>query len=83
MVLSIKSEEADQLARELASLTNESITRAVTMALAECLERHRRTPDLARRVALRGIFDRASRIPRLDSRTDDEILGYSDDGTFE
>ncbi len=35
MVLSIKSVEADQLARELAQLTGESLTDAITNALRE------------------------------------------------
>ena len=42
MSLSIKNEEADQLARELAALTGESVTAAVTEALRERLERERR-----------------------------------------
>lgn len=39
MALSIKTEEADRLARQLGSLTDETMTQAVTRALAERLER--------------------------------------------
>lgn len=39
MALSIKTPEADRLARELAASTHESITEAVTTALRERLER--------------------------------------------
>ena len=39
MVLSIKSEKADQLARDLAELTGTSITDAVTASLEAQLER--------------------------------------------
>jgi antitoxin VapB len=39
MALSIKTEEADRLARTLARLTGETITQAVTSALRERLER--------------------------------------------
>jgi len=39
MALSIKTEEADRLARELARRTGESMTQAVTQALRERLER--------------------------------------------
>ena len=39
MALSIKTEDADRLARELAALTHESLTEAVTTALRERLER--------------------------------------------
>jgi hypothetical protein len=42
MALSIKTEEADRLARELARLTGESITEAVTVALRERCDRERR-----------------------------------------
>ena len=41
MALSIKTAEADRLARELSRLTGESMTDAVTKALAERLERER------------------------------------------
>ena len=48
MALSIKTEEADRLARELARLTGETITEAVTVALRERCDRERgaqRTPE--------------------------------------
>jgi antitoxin VapB len=41
MALSIKTEEADRLARDLARLTGETMTQAVTTALRERLERER------------------------------------------
>lgn len=79
MVLSIKSVEADQLARELAQLTGESLTDAITNALRERLERERpdRT-DLVNR--LLAIGESARTLPRLDARSDDEILGYDEHG---
>jgi antitoxin VapB len=79
MALSIKSDEADRLARELASLTGESITDAVTVALRERLDRQRsrRVPrsELTRRIA-----ERLSTTPVLDARDPDAILGYDDRG---
>jgi len=48
MALSIKTEEADRLARDLARMTGETLTEAVTVALRERCERQRarfRTPD--------------------------------------
>jgi antitoxin VapB len=39
--LSIKTEEADRLARELARLTGESLTEAITRAMQERLDRLR------------------------------------------
>jgi antitoxin VapB len=41
MALSIKTDEADRLARRLSKLTGESLTEAVTVALRERLERER------------------------------------------
>jgi len=46
MSINIKSEEAHRLARELADITGESLTKAVTVALQERLDRLRpRHPD--------------------------------------
>ncbi|MBI2964624.1 MAG: type II toxin-antitoxin system VapB family antitoxin [Chloroflexi bacterium] len=42
MSLNIKNEEAHKLGRELARLTGESVTAAVTVAIRERLERVRR-----------------------------------------
>lgn len=49
--LNIKSEEAYRLASELARLTGESLTQAITQALAERLERERLARDKAERRA--------------------------------
>ncbi|MCB9726844.1 MAG: type II toxin-antitoxin system VapB family antitoxin [Deltaproteobacteria bacterium] len=81
MALSIKNDEADRLARELAELTGESLTQAVVLSLRERLERKRSIKDnrvLAER--LMEIGRRCASRPRLDSRTPDEILGYDDNG---
>lgn len=45
MALSIKTEEADRLARELSRLTGETMTEAITKSLAERLERVRRARE--------------------------------------
>jgi antitoxin VapB len=42
MAMNIKSPEAERLARELAGLTGENLTAAITRALQEKLERVRR-----------------------------------------
>lgn len=77
MALSIKSERADQLARELAELTGESITDAVVASLEARLRYERRR----RRVRdLRDIVERFGRLPVIDERDPDEILGYDDRG---
>ena len=48
--LNIENEETCRLAGELASLTGETLTRAITVALKERLERKRRQLDVEARV---------------------------------
>jgi antitoxin VapB len=81
MALSIEDPEADRLAREVARLTGESLTRAVRTALAEGLERVRRRPR-KRRLAdeLDEIAKRCAASPETDSRSGDETLGYDGHG---
>ena len=58
MSLNIKNEEAHRLARELAELTGESMTAAVTQAVRERLKRVRRERDPeARRKRLLALLD--------------------------
>jgi len=81
MALSIKSIEAERLAREIASKTGESLTAAIQKALEERLERLRsqsRSQILASQ--LEEILRRVDRLPILDERTADEILGYDEHG---
>lgn len=81
MALSIKHPEADKLARELARRTGETLTEAVVTALRERLRREEgrvRSHDLVR--DLEAIALRCSRLPVLDARTPDEILGYDRNG---
>jgi antitoxin VapB len=53
MALSIKTEEADQLARRLARLTGETMTEAVTTALRERLAREQAARDASTTLAPR------------------------------
>lgn len=80
MALSIKSEEADRLARDLAATTGESLTDAVTVALRERLdrERSRRATDVIHR--LRRLSEEVRSLPVLDDRPADVLLGYDEDG---
>ena len=50
MSLNIKNAETHQLARELAALTGDSMTGAITVALRERLERERRVRSVESRV---------------------------------
>lgn len=81
MALSIKNPEADQLARELAELTGESLTDAVLRALRERLQRERgRAYPIPLREQLREIRERCSGYTVLDDRSDEQILGYDERG---
>jgi antitoxin VapB len=78
--LNIKNDEAHKLAAELAKLTGESLTSAVTQALRERLareQRRRRTDSIAAR--LMKIGSQFATLPET-GRSPDEILGYDDHG---
>lgn len=79
MAVLIRDKDADRLIRELAGRTGETITDAVRKAVAERLER---TPlsareMTARRRRLSALLARADAMPTLDTRSADEILGYT------
>lgn len=80
MALSIKTAEADSLARELAAATHESLTQAVTVALRERLERVRadRAGDIAAR--LDRLTVEYTALPVDDHRSADDIIGYDEAG---
>ncbi len=81
MALNIKDPTTDRLARELADLTGESITVAVGTALKDRLERISGSVPSQQRVEEMGRIAReAASLPVVDSRSEDEILGYGDDG---
>ena len=84
MPLYIKNAEAEALARELASLTGESVTEVVRRALFEHRRRIRpatRNPQQAKMMRdMRAILKRVDAMPVLDHRGPDEILGYGEDG---
>jgi antitoxin VapB len=82
MALNIKSPQTEQLVRELAKRTGLSITEAVHQAAAEKLRAIDEDREKRRR-ALYEIIEQGRGLPILDTRTDEEILGYNDQGTFE
>lgn len=78
MALSIKNDKADELARELAALTGESLTEVVVQSLEERLLRER-----ALRRRTRSVDDLVAQfaaLPVLDHRSTDDIIGYDEDG---
>jgi antitoxin VapB len=81
MTLSIKNPEADRLARQLAEATGESLTDAVIRALRDRLENikgRRLAGGLQDEIA--RMQERIAGLPRLDQRSDEEIVGYDDRG---
>jgi antitoxin VapB len=82
MALSFKDPETESLARRVAALTGESLTQAVKGALRDRLTkeetaRGRRPLD---RAAIDAITDHFAALPVFDTRTDEEILGYDENG---
>ncbi len=81
MALSIKHPEADRLARRLAKRTGEGLTEAVLKAIHERLEREeRKASPRSVKDELTAIQQRLARLPVLDNRSPDEIIGYDENG---
>jgi len=81
MPLSIKNEATERLARQVAEETGESLTEAIQKSLEdrwERLKRQRRSQILAGQIE--DLLRRVDALPTLDSRSEDEILGYGEDG---
>jgi antitoxin VapB len=81
MVLSIKDPEADRLARRLARLTGTSITESVKAALRDRLEHEqRRRGKRIDRAKIDEIVSGIAKLPVVDARSPDELIGYDDVG---
>ncbi|WEX74639.1 type II toxin-antitoxin system VapB family antitoxin [Sinorhizobium numidicum] len=81
MALSIKDLETERLAKALAEKTGETITMATRRALEERLRRLANTGN--RDVLLEELAAsrrRWAKLPVLDNRSADEILGYDENG---
>lgn len=81
MALSIRNIRAEELAREVARESGETLTQAIIHALEEQLLRlrgRRNVKDLEQEIMT--ISGRCSTLPDLDARTPDEILGYDQTG---
>lgn len=79
--MSIKNDETERLARQVARETGESLTEAIQKALQERWERlkaRRRSQVLTSQVE--ELLRRVDALPNLDSRSEDEILGYDENG---
>ncbi len=83
MGLSIRNTEVADLARQVAAQNRVTITEAIRMALANEVKRgmEKREADVAaKREAILAIIQRTAKLPRLTDMSDDEILGYDENG---
>jgi len=82
MPISIKAPEADRLARQLTAVTGETITDAVIVAMRERLAREERKRESKRQLVddLMAIANHCKSLPVLDNRTEDEIMGWDENG---
>jgi antitoxin VapB len=87
MALNIKNAETEKLVRELARRRGQGITEVLTDVLRREVERERRKPqrpdkdDFDRRI--QAIVDDVKKLPVLDDRSPDEIIGYNEHGHFD
>ena len=76
MSLNIKNEETHRLARELAELTGETMTGAITVALTERLEREKRERSVEER--RRALLEIRKRIAKLPMRPGPSAVEHGD-----
>ena len=84
MGLSIRNPYAEQLARQVASITNENITQTIIKALENRLENlkgKKTIVDIEQQIL--SISQRCNALPDLDNRTDEEILDYNKSGVWD
>lgn len=81
MALNLRNAETERLATELARLTGQTKTQAVTDAIRDRLDRLRdERSGRSRRERLLDLARRCARLPELDPRSPDEIIGYDENG---
>jgi len=78
--MNIRSAKVDQLVERLARLTGEDVETAIERAIEERLSRVAPPVATDRRAAMDAFFERVSRMPVLDPRPAEEIIGYADSG---
>ena len=82
--LNIKDPEVYRMVREIADQTGQTLTDVVRRAVKREHDRVKRIiPDPIRIERLNQIVDRYAKLPVIDNRTDDEILGYNEYGAFD
>ena len=81
MPLFIKNKVTEQLARQVAGENGESLTEAIQIALQERWEKlKQRRKGHVVSGQIQELLRRVDALPHLDSRSEDEILGYDENG---
>ena len=80
MAISIKDPETDRLARALAAATGESLTEAIRRALSDRLGREAQRSRRGIAIEVRRIQERLAKLPVLDQRSPEDIVGYDEHG---
>lgn len=81
MAITLDDPKTEVLAHRLSALTGEEVGDAVRLALEERLRREERLRDRDARIArLKAIVEEHNRLPVVDPRTPDEIIGYDEFG---
>jgi antitoxin VapB len=81
MAIHIRNPAVDSLLSELVGLTGESKTDAILNAVNDrlmAIRRQRQPVSVIQQLS--EIAARCAQLPTLDDRTDDEILGYDEQG---
>jgi antitoxin VapB len=76
--------QLDEVIQELAAAIGEPKETSVRIAVEEKLDRIRKAKH--RKIdweAIRAIQDRVAKMPVLDNRSADELIGYNEFGTFD
>ncbi len=84
--LHINNAKASRLARKLAKQTGETITDAIIHALEEQLKRGTSREQAERDKRFQRIMEivhEMQKLPVLDDRSPDEIIGYNENGLFD
>jgi antitoxin VapB len=78
--MNFRSTKVEELVERLARLTGEDVETALERAIEERLSGMAPPAPADRKAAMQVFFERASRLPVLDPRTADEIIGYDGRG---
>jgi antitoxin VapB len=84
MGMHINNPEVERKVRSLAETLGTTLTEAIDISVTKELRRsvpRKADPQLMR--DLGKILDRIDRLPILDTRSADEVLGYTENGTFD